>query len=597
MTNRLNRRLNNKRRREGELRQPLTPFERVSALVPTVLAWGDRTAAPVLPGAVSLTSPSNSATPADFTPTFSWESALNADTYDFQISTASNFSALVADETELATPEFTPIVDLDNATLYYWRVRGVNAEGAGEWSSSRSFTVTVLPEQVSLTSPNDAATVQDSTPTFTWGSAANADTYEIQVASDSGFTTVVRTQSAIATTSYTSTTLTDATYYWRVRGANAAGNGAWSTARSVVIQDVVWLMYDNFSSGVDAPMPAEYTLDVGGKMVKVVDTGGASSIAGGIFTRRNTGNAADPIYVFRQADNSGWARAAGRMLRLKFRRSYNTVVFGWGSNANGGSANAIHCIDSQGASYQGSGVFTNSLGLSAAVYYDAAILLFPEGGAALFIKGGEGAANTYNNWKMSWYDPQPSTTPLFPMINGDAELRVDYIGIRDLQGSTFLSGNALASHYISGATSTIQSWTHPTEFWMSFTVTTKPSSGNIEIEFRKQDANNKFLLQINGTSFTLFRYDAGVPTQLGTYTTTVNNGDRFALLMNTASNEIRVMFNRTSRISTGSQTAYAASTDGGFSSFGVGGVVSDTRIFDRNLSSSLTAEFDLGITV
>jgi subtilisin-like proprotein convertase family protein len=85
---------------------------------------------------------------------------------------------------------------------------------------------------VTLSTPLNATTSLSTTPTFTWSATPNASTYEIQVATDIAFTNIVATTNAITGTTHTlATALTGAsTYFWRVRGINGCGNGAYSTA-------------------------------------------------------------------------------------------------------------------------------------------------------------------------------------------------------------------------------------------------------------------------------------------------------------------------------------------------------------------------------
>ena len=65
-------------------------------------------------------------------------------------------------------------------------------------------------------------------PNFTWSGAAD-ESYRIQIAADAAFNAPVIDQSVIATSFRPSTLLaTGTTYYWRVRGENTCGDGAWS---------------------------------------------------------------------------------------------------------------------------------------------------------------------------------------------------------------------------------------------------------------------------------------------------------------------------------------------------------------------------------
>ena len=48
------------------------------------------------------------------------------DTYNLQISTSSDFSSTVVNETELTSTSYTPSLNLLMGTQYYWRVSATN---------------------------------------------------------------------------------------------------------------------------------------------------------------------------------------------------------------------------------------------------------------------------------------------------------------------------------------------------------------------------------------------------------------------------------------------------------------------------------------
>ena len=82
----------------------------------------------------------------------------------------------------------------------------------------------------SLSTPVNNATTLNTTLNLTWAAATNATMYDVQVASDSGFTNIVATGTT-ATTNYSVTGLNQATdYYWRVLPKNIGCNGVYSAA-------------------------------------------------------------------------------------------------------------------------------------------------------------------------------------------------------------------------------------------------------------------------------------------------------------------------------------------------------------------------------
>ncbi|MCH8558841.1 MAG: T9SS type A sorting domain-containing protein [Balneolia bacterium] len=87
------------------------------------------------------------------------------------------------------------------------------------------------PAQVVLSAPDNNSEVLPSV-TFSWEAAENALTYDLQVATDAGFTNLVVDASSIGGTSSTRFIPLNGSYFWRVRGTNPDGVGAYSDART-----------------------------------------------------------------------------------------------------------------------------------------------------------------------------------------------------------------------------------------------------------------------------------------------------------------------------------------------------------------------------
>ncbi len=80
-----------------------------------------------------------------------------------------------------------------------------------------------------LAGPGNGDTVKTTNPTLTWNPVAMADTYQLRVARDSSFGSIVLDQDSLPSTSGGLSGLGHATnYYWEVRASNAAGTGPWS---------------------------------------------------------------------------------------------------------------------------------------------------------------------------------------------------------------------------------------------------------------------------------------------------------------------------------------------------------------------------------
>lgn len=88
--------------------------------------------------AVNLTSPSNGATFVNLSEKLKWDVNTNATSYDVQIASDSNFSSIVSSGT-VTTNEYTA-TNLNELTIYYWRVKPKNSCGEGTFSNAFNFT-------------------------------------------------------------------------------------------------------------------------------------------------------------------------------------------------------------------------------------------------------------------------------------------------------------------------------------------------------------------------------------------------------------------------------------------------------------------------
>ena len=95
--------------------------------------------APSPPAAPTLASPANNATGVSTNPTLSWNASSGATSYRLQVSTVSNFSTTVYNQSGI-TGTSRPVTGLMNNTTYYWRVNASNAVGTSAYSSVRNFT-------------------------------------------------------------------------------------------------------------------------------------------------------------------------------------------------------------------------------------------------------------------------------------------------------------------------------------------------------------------------------------------------------------------------------------------------------------------------
>ncbi|MFN5417126.1 MAG: M43 family zinc metalloprotease, partial [Flavobacteriia bacterium] len=144
---------------------------------------------------------------------------------------ASTGGASLGSGTSYTTPS------ISTNTTYY-----VDATLSGCTSPTRTAvlaSVLSTPGLSTLSSPTDAATGISSSPSFSWSAIAGASSYDIQIATDAGFTSIISTTN-VATNAFTvgSALNISTTYYWRVRAINSCGTGSYTTPFSFTTSNI-----------------------------------------------------------------------------------------------------------------------------------------------------------------------------------------------------------------------------------------------------------------------------------------------------------------------------------------------------------------------
>ncbi|GAH99499.1 unnamed protein product, partial [marine sediment metagenome] len=85
-------------------------------------------------------SPENGITTNILKPTFDWADAAGATSYRLEMATDNNFSNIVCTKTVMdSNVTLSETEKLSYGTHYYWRVRGINSAGLGDWSVTWSL--------------------------------------------------------------------------------------------------------------------------------------------------------------------------------------------------------------------------------------------------------------------------------------------------------------------------------------------------------------------------------------------------------------------------------------------------------------------------
>ncbi|MBN2006634.1 MAG: DUF11 domain-containing protein [Anaerolineae bacterium] len=257
--------------------------------------------------------------------------------YRLQESTDSKFNTLTANDTFAANVSSKSYVSKPAGT-YYYRIRGINSAGEGEWSS----VITVVCNPAVPFSP---VLVVDSDNTYgiyqlSWTyphTQFPPTTYRFQEASDANFTTLtINEVLAAGTTTRAFSGKAAGTYYYRVRGVNLVGEGAWSNVITIAVSAAGY--YDDFSNANSGWFRG--TLQESGRNVVsglytngtyrlkvMLDSSSLNNYRMGIipapYTHTDSSYDVEVDHVFKKADDQA-AEPTGGKAGLVFRGDYNS---------------------------------------------------------------------------------------------------------------------------------------------------------------------------------------------------------------------------------------------------------------------------------
>ena len=192
------------------------------------------------PGTPTGLATTNSAPESGETYEISWDAVVDADSYQVQEATDSSFSGASTSTVSGTSQTFGHAVSSE--TIYYYRVQArADCGSLSGWSSVVTVTVAA---GTGCDPPATPSNLQSSVPSpassesyvLSWDAVSDADSYQIQEATDPSFTGAPTMTVTGTSQSYIHAVSSDTTYYYRVRASRDCGsNSDWSAAVNVTV--------------------------------------------------------------------------------------------------------------------------------------------------------------------------------------------------------------------------------------------------------------------------------------------------------------------------------------------------------------------------
>ncbi len=310
---------------------------------------------------------------------------------------------------------------------------------------------------------------------------------------------------------------------------------------------------------------------------EVVDTAGTKLSISGSALVFDGGSSADPGIWYDELD-----RVAGLCFLI------GNINFDDNIRFHLGFASAVGNVPGQ-IRREASNLATNSkpsLNLASwpagATDYTLALVVRPNGYYILFKEAG-------TTWKLIWLEDSGTTDPIYPALadNNGTDCTVDDLKAAVL-GAGFGGQYSLATSQLAGSRSSGDSFSHEADFVQRATLTTVPTSGEIRVDFRKQDSNNLWGWRVNDSGdLELLEKVSGSDTVRGTAAAAVVDGELLTVVADDETINIHDGGASASRkINYGSAVNFKTETAGEIETVAASGAVTDVVTYPRILSGA-----------
>lgn len=414
--------------------------------------------------------------------------------------------------------------------------------------------------------------ISDTTPDVVFTLPEGAISATVRIYNDDDALVYENTNATSPHTVTTTLTRADGPFTVQVR-ANPAG--VWASA---AFEYLIFDINESYPTNYSAPIPTPLN-------GITYQRNALWEVADGVA--QTTASASDsPLPI---AYGSGMTRATGRALAVRVAQNpqgpgpNETVspAVGWSTTPGGVGASQLTGL----YFFTSAGQFSSTEpGQSAGLFglIANAVSTFYE---CVHILRGMGGISIVGD-RLAFVHKQGNTATLYPSVGQPAPNRhtprLDYFRVARLAGGWWDDDYGIWTTRLAGARSVGNTFTHEaSNFWCEFMLTTLPGSGSIEIDIRRQDANNKWQLQVTSAgAFNLIEVVAGSPATQATVASNLA-GDRLMCVMDgSQARLLRWRSGATAQSGIYSSVAtFTTQTQGEIISLGTGGAISDLETY------------------
>jgi hypothetical protein len=354
---------------------------------------------------------------------------------------------------------------------------------------------------------------------------------------------------------------------------------------------VEYLLRDEFTTAQAAPAVSPRPGEPGPGELTLTQIDGQFSING---DKLHFPVQATPVFGDQGFYSGGMARQAGRALTMLVElTAANAGLTGWGRVAaqpgNGtGFDGSIYFGGSGVISITPAASFSTVMVGSFSLNTPYRIAHVLRGtGVFHFIKGG-----AFTEWRLLWAEAVGSTATVRAAFSNHTNAgSIDYVRVADLP-APFNTDFGYATQYLPGNVAVGTTFAHEANCKIEFVVGALPTSGNIEVRFRRQDDLNYWVAQVRSDGdLRLWEIVAGAGTQRGIAGAgTVSAGTRVAAIAD--GSVIRAYSNNALRFTYSSASNFQNASAGLLSTLGVGGSISNLATHPLYPSGAALAALD-----